>query len=213
MFLSSAFLILLNLVSSLLLFLQCLSKFVALLYHYPILLFYLHQLSLNHPIYFSLEVFHKWPFIISATSYCLLKLLNELFYYSFSLLYSFEFYYFCQFIIFPPNSIFKSFKKSLTNIYSLSFASNSFSMLSFQMSATSPCTYVNTYYTCFSTSSFLILILMYNLQIIIKPTIYTISLLKIDNFAIPPFSSCLEAATSTTICTYITTINSACYLI
>jgi len=62
----------------------------------------------------------------------------------------------------------------------------------FQMSADPPCIYDNTYYTCSSTESFLIFILIKSLHAIKKSEIFPDSLLNIGGLVMSIFDPVLD---------------------
>ena len=70
----------------------------------------------------------------------------------------------------PPNSFFISSKNSPTISNSNTSISKSSNIFSFQTSADPSYTYINTYCTCFSTIISLILIFIYNLYTVTKPS-------------------------------------------
>ena len=72
-----------------------------------------------------------------------------------------------------PNSFFISSNNSLTISKSHTLVSKSSNMFSFQMSTASSCIYYKTHYTCSSTASLLIFILINNLHIVINPDIFS----------------------------------------
>ena len=112
------------------------------------------------------------------------------------------------------NSIFKSAKKSSTDIYSTFPPSKSFITFSFQISTDSLCTYNKTHYIYFSTNDFLIFIHIYSLQAVNNAYIFLAFLLNVYSLATFIFNSVLnlDAASATpiaAICTCSTT-NCSC---
>lgn len=118
------------------------------------------------------------------------------------------------------NSLFSSVRNSLTFGNSKSLLSKSSIIFFFHIFADSLCTYNKIYYTCSSTDTSIIFILISSLYTITKPTALLISPSKVGSLVIlplnsvlclgatltPPISSFSYSATNATICSYITTI-------
>ena len=85
------------------------------------------------------------------------------------------------------NSCFRSIRNSTTIVYTKLLLSKSSIIFSFQISADPLCTYNNTHYTCFSTDTSLISILMYNLYAIKKPRTFLVFLLNVCDLATSMF--------------------------
>ena len=93
------------------------------------------------------------------------------------------------------NSCFNSVRNSSAVSYFRFPPSKSFKMFSFDISANPPYTYNSIYWTCSSTTSLLILILMYNLHVVMNPETFLELLSNTCSFATSVFNLMLDLTT------------------